>query len=64
MSHHEARATNWDGKTVEVTFRMDAAEFDRLCAKAHDAFHKEGRYTIRLDSVDGTSVPVELRYRR
>ena len=61
---HNASATNWNGDKVEVTFSMDAENFDKLCNKAHEAFHRQGKFTIRLDTVDGESVPVELRYRR
>lgn len=61
---HEAMATNWNGERVEVTFTMDAKDFERLCDKAHETFHRQGKFTIRLDTVDGESVPVELRYRR
>lgn len=60
---HRASATNWNGDQIEVTFSMSVENFERLCKKAHDAFHKDGMWTIRLDTVDGESVPVELRYR-
>lgn len=61
---HNASATNWNGEQVEVTFSMDAGDFDKLCNRAHEAFHRQGKFTIRLDTVDGESVPVELKYRR
>jgi len=52
MAKHHAKATNWNGDEIEVTFTMSAVTFDRLCKKAHDAFHRDGKYTIRLDMVD------------
>ena len=61
---HVAKATNWDGKTVEVTFKLNADDLERLCKRAHNAFHSEGKYTIQLKSIYGISVPVELQYRR
>ena len=61
---HGAVATNWNGEKVEVTFSLDANDFERLCNRAHEEFHKRGTFTIRLDMVDGEKVPVELRYRR
>ena len=62
MRHH-AQATNWDGQTIEVTFTMSAATFDRLCKKAHDAFHRDGKHTIRLDMVDDQVVAdFDLQY--
>jgi hypothetical protein len=62
MRHH-AQATNWDGQTIEVTFTMSTATFDRLCKKAHDAFHRDGKYTIRLDMVDDQVVAdFDLQY--
>jgi len=63
MGVHQAKATNWDGKLLEVTFSMRDGDLEKLCRKAHEAFHKEGRFTIRLDEVDGTEVPVDLRYK-
>jgi hypothetical protein len=43
---------------------MDAGDFEKLCNRAHETFHRQGKFTIRLDTVDGESVPVEMRYRR
>lgn len=63
MSKHVARATNWNGDEIEVTFTMSGAAFDRLCKRAHDAFHKDGKYTIRLDVVDDKEViDFDLKY--
>lgn len=60
---HRAKATDWNGRLLEVTFSMREGDLEKLCRKAHEAFHKEGKFTIRLDTVDGTEVPVELRYK-
>ena len=63
MAKHKAKATNWNGQEIEVTFTMSAATFDRLCKRAHDAFHKDGKYTIRLDMVDDQVVAdFDLQY--
>lgn len=59
---HIANATNWNGDRVSVTFTMAAKDFDKLCRKAHDAFHRDGLWTIRLDSVDDKEVDARLRY--
>ena len=61
---HSASATNWNGNKIEVTFSMDAGDFEKLCNRAHETFHRQGKFTIRLDTIDGESVPVEMRYRR
>jgi len=63
MAKHHAKATNWNGDEIEVTFTMSAATFDRLCKRAHDAFHRDGKYTIRLDVVDDKEViDFDLKY--
>lgn len=62
MANHKAKATNWNGEAIEVTFSMSTKDFERLCKKAHDTFHKDGKWTIRLDTIDEESVPNELRY--
>ena len=63
MARHHAKATNWNGDVIEVTFTMSGNTFDRLCKKAHDAFHRDGKYTIRLDLVDDQEVvDFDLKY--
>jgi hypothetical protein len=59
---HRAKATNWNGRLLEVTFSTREGDLEKLCRKAHAEFHKSGKFTIRLDEIDGTEVPVELRY--
>jgi len=65
---HNAVATNWNGKTVEVTFKAGTekrhARLDELADKAHKAFHRMGLYTIRLDLIDGERIPYAFQYSR
>lgn len=60
---HEAHALNWDGKTVSVTFTARAEDMERLAKAAHDAFHREGKWTIQLRTIDGIEVDAEFHYR-
>ena len=64
---HTATATNWNGKTLHLTFKLSTKNnrrprLDELAKRAHAAFHREGFNTIRLDTIDGESIPYLLQY--
>lgn len=65
---HEATCTNWNGKKLTITFKAGSAKrtpkLDELAKKAHAAFHRAGYNTIRLDSIDGESIPYMFQYAR
>ena len=65
---HTATATNWDGRTVSVTFKAGtkdrAPKLDELAKKAHAAFHKLNYWTIRLDLIDDERIPYAFQYAR
>lgn len=60
---HEATAINWNGKVISVTFTARTKDVQALISKAHDAFHRDGKWTIELRSVDGIEVAAEFRYK-
>ena len=60
---HEAVALNWNGKEIRVTFKSNG-DLTKLARAAHAAFHKDGKWTIQLRTIDGVEVPVELHYSR
>lgn len=59
---HTATATNWNGKTLSLTFKAATSDLAKLAKKARAAFERKGFTTIRLDKVDELSVPYELAY--
>lgn len=65
---HTATATNWNGKTLHVDFKAGTksrhARLDELAKKAHAAFHRAGFNTIRLDTIDGETIPYMFQYSR
>ena len=65
---HNAVATNWNGKRLHVEFKAGTKNrhprLDELVKKAHAAFHRAGFNTIRLDEIDGESIPYMFQYAR
>lgn len=65
---HSATALNWNGKVLHIEFKAGSAKrapkLDELAKKAHAAFHRAGFCTIRLDSIDGESIPYMFAYFR
>ena len=61
---HEATALNWNGREISVTFTVRGDDAARLANAAHDAFHREGKWTIELQTIDGIKVDTEFRYRK
>ena len=61
MADRKAVAIDWNGKRIEVTFKSNG-DMQKLANAAHAAFHRKGKWTIELRTVDGIEVPVELRY--
>ena len=61
---HEAKALNWNGKTIRVTFKAGTERLPELAKRAHAAFHRAGYTTIRLDEIDGERIPYMFAYSR
>ena len=61
-NEHSAVAIDWNGKRLEVTFKLATKDVERLYKAAHKAFHRKGKFTIELDLVDLEEVPHEFRY--
>lgn len=65
---HTATATNWNGKTLHIDFKAGTTshrpKLDELAKRAHAAFHRAGFTTIRLDLIDGESIPYAFQYAR
>jgi hypothetical protein len=61
--NHTAVAINWDGKEMTVDFDSSSKDIEKLSVSAHNAFRRNGKWTIELRLVDKTEVPRELRYR-
>lgn len=65
---HNATALNWNGKVLHIEFKAGsknrAPKLDELAKKAHAAFHRAGFNTIRLDTIDGESIPYMFQYAR
>lgn len=59
---HTATATNWNGKTLTLTFKAATSDLSKLAKKARDTFERQGFPTIRLDRIDETVLPYELAY--
>lgn len=59
---HTATATNWNGKTLSITFKAATSDLSKLAKRARSMFERNGYTTIRLDSIDETALPYELAY--
>lgn len=62
MKDNIAVAIDWDGKEITVSFDARTKDFEKLCDAAHRAFHNEGKWTIRLDFVNGKEVDDTKKY--
>lgn len=61
---HEATAINWNGKQLSVTFTVRGEDMERIAAAAHDAFHRDGKWTIKLQTIDGIEVDAVFHYHK
>lgn len=59
---HKAKATNWNGKPLDLIFSAKSEDLAKLAEKARKLFESKGFTTIRLDSIDSTALPYELQY--
>ncbi len=64
MNKHEAIARDWNGMEIVVTFRVSSEDAERLANAAHAEFHRKGKWTIELLTIDGIKVEAEFRYHK
>lgn len=58
---HTATATNWNGKSLTLTFKA-SGDLAKLANKARKLFESQGFPTIRLNTIDNIVLPYELAY--
>lgn len=61
---YEAVARDWNGREITVTFEVASNDAEKMADAAHAAFHRNGKWTIELLTIDGIKVKAEFRYHK
>lgn len=64
MREYEAVARDWNGKEITATFKVASEDAEKMANAAHEEFHRNGKWTIELLTIDGVKVEAEFRYHK
>ena len=62
---YEYTATNWNGRTIRGEFKFKpkgAVRLPELAKRAHEALHRAGYTTYRLDTIGNEHIPYMFQY--